>query len=477
MGERIIYQIYPQSFQDSDGDGVGDLRGITERLDHVQRLGADTVWLSPIYPSPRADSGYDITDHAAVDPLYGTLADFDELVRACHERGLELILDLVLCHTSIEHRWFRDHPDWYVWAESGPPNNWISAFGGSSWSRDPATGGWYLHSFFPEQPDLNWRNPQVEAAMHEMMRFWLQRNVDGFRLDALTALVKDAALRDDPPARSAFGLPLHPDRAALALRYSRNSPDLLPVLSRLREVAGEALLLGEVGLPTAQLVRYLDHLDLAFAFETFHAPWDAALLRRTIEAAVAVGGRGRLAWVLSNHDYSRLATRVGWKNERTAAMLLLTLPGTAVVYQGDEIGLGDGLPECSCDRAGRDAYRSPMQWETSPHGGFTTGTPWLPLVDPEIRNVAGQERDSDSLLHLFRDLIRLRRTLGPEFAFLETEPDVLAFRRGDFLVALNMGDHPRPAPSAGVIILATEPPATSGILEPHTGLVTLSPEG
>ena len=229
--DAVVYQIYPRSFQDSDGDGVGDLRGITQRLDHLVWLGVDAFWLSPIYPSPLADFGYDVSDYTAVDPQLGTLGDLDALVAAAHERGLRVLLDLIPSHTSIEHPWFREHPDWYIWSPvDGPPNNWVSAFGGSAWSRDETSGRWYLHSFYPEQPDLDWRNPEVVEAMQSVVRFWLERGIDGFRLDAIDRMVKDAELRDEPPATSAFPFPRHADAAVLERRYSVNRPEVVEAL-------------------------------------------------------------------------------------------------------------------------------------------------------------------------------------------------------------------------------------------------------
>jgi alpha-glucosidase len=458
--DAVVYQIYPRSFQDSDGDGVGDLVGINERLDHLKYLGVDGLWLSPIYPSPLADFGYDIADYEDVDPQLGTLEDFDRLVEAAHEGGLKVLLDLVPCHTSIEHPWFREHPDWYIWADGGePPNNWVAAFGGSAWSLDDETGRWYLHSFYPEQPDLDWRNPEVVRAMQDVVRFWLDRGVDGFRLDAINQLFKDEELRDDPPASGTFPLPLHPEAARLERVYSGNRPEVGQALAALREAAGDSFLVGEVYLGTSEYGPYLEHLDLVFAFELFHSLWDADRLRRAIAAAVPLG---RVAWVLSNHDFPRLPTRFGRENERAAATLLLTLPGTAFVYQGDEIGLTDGPgADPPFDRAGRDGARHPMQWNPGAHGGFTTGQPWLPTLDPGKRNVADQARDPDSLLQFYRRLIELRKELGCDFGLLESAPEVLAYRRGTRTVAINLSSGPRPAPVDGYADLA---PHASAIL-------------
>jgi alpha-glucosidase len=406
--DAVVYQIYPRSFQDSDGDGIGDLRGVEQRLDHLSYLGVDAFWLSPIYPSPLADFGYDVSDYTAVDPVFGTLDDFDRLVGAAHERGLKVLLDLVPSHTSIEHPWFLEHPDWYIWSPvDGPPNNWAAAFGGSAWSRDPHGRGWYLHTFYPEQPGLNWRNPEVVAAMQGVVRFWLERGIDGFRLDAVNVLVKDAELRDDPPASGTFPLPLVGESAELDHVYSGNRPEVAEALAALREAAGDALLVGEVYLATGEYPRYLEQLDLVFAFELLHAPWQPERLQAAIEPALELE---RVAWVLSNHDFPRLATRVGESNLRDAAALLLSLPGAAFIYQGDEIGLADGPgADPPFDRAGRDKHRHPMQWDASSTGGFTTGRPWLPPVDPERRNVEAQRDDPDSLLEHYRSLISRRR--------------------------------------------------------------------
>ncbi len=413
-----MYQIYPRSFQDSNGDGVGDLRGITSRLDHLVYLGVDAFWLSPIYPSPLADMGYDVSDYTDVHPDLGTLPDFDELVAAAHGRGLRVLLDLIPCHTSIEHPWFREHPDWYIWTDGdGPPNNWKAAFGGPAWSRDEETGRWYLHSFYPEQPDLDWRNSEVVRAMQDVVRFWIDRGVDGFRLDAINRLSKDEQLRDDPPGSGTFPLPRRPEAATLEHVYSEHRPEIGEALAAIRQAAGDAFLVGEVYRATSDYPRYLEHLDAVFAFEFLFAEWGSERQRAAIEAALELE---RIAWVLSNHDFSRLATRLGRENVRPAAELLLTLPGTAFIYQGDEIGLEDGPgADPPYDRAGRDPYRHPMQWDAGPNGGFTDGEPWLPTVDHEPRNVERQRGDLDSLLEHYRRLIAERRVRSGRAATIE----------------------------------------------------------
>jgi alpha-glucosidase len=466
----VVYQVYPRSFQDSNGDGVGDLRGLMARLDHLEWLGVDALWLSPIYPSPLADLGYDVADHMGVAPEYGTLADLDELVAQAHKRGLKVLLDLVPSHTSIEHPWFRLHPDWYVWSDDGPANNWLASFGGPAWSRDHRTGRWYLHSFYPEQPDLDWRNPAVRDAFGEVIRFWTARGVDGFRVDAIDRAMKDSQLRDDPPASVAFGLPLPEEYATLDHVHSVDDPEIGLALSALRHAAGGALLVGEVYLPTARLARYLEHLDLAFAFELLHGPFDAPRLRGVIAAASELG---RVAWVLSNHDFPRLATRLGGERAALAAMLLLTLPGAAFIYQGDEIGMVDGPgADPPIDRAGRDPHRHPMQWASDPAGGFTTGRPWLPLTDPERRSVEAQRGAPGSMLELYRALIALRRDLRGAVELVPAEPNVLAFRRGEHLVALNLGFEPRPLPGAGATLVETAAGSVAdGALAPLGGAV------
>jgi glycosidase len=466
----VVYQIYPRSFQDSDGDGVGDLEGVRSRLDHLAWLGVDAIWLSPIYPSPLADFGYDVSDYTDVDPVFGDLADFDALARDVHERGLKLLLDIVPCHTSIEHRWFREHPDWYIWADR--PNNWTSAFGGSAWEK--LDGRYYLHSFYPEQPDLDWRNPEVVAAMQDVLRFWLERGADGYRIDAIDRLMKDPELRDDPPATEPFGLPLRSDEAQRALIHSRNASGTGEALARMREACGDAFLVGEVYLPAARWRPYSDHFDAVFAFEVLHAEWDAEALRASIEACAQMPGKA--AWVMSNHDFGRLATRFGRENARAAAMLLLTLPGPAFLYQGDEIGQRDGPPgEVAFDRAGRDRFRHPMQWDASPRGGFTTGEPWLPVVDPAEHNVADERDDPDSMLSLVRALITLRRELdGDRLELLDLGPDVVAYRRGGHVVALNTCAEPRPVPALGTLRLETAGGALErGVLAPHAGVIAL----
>ena len=394
--------------------------------------------------------------------------NFDDLVRAAHDRGLKLLMDLVACHTSIEHPWFRAHPDWYVWSPvDGPANNWTSAFGGPAWSRDERSGRWYLHSFYPEQPDLDWHNPAVVEAMQGVVRFWIERGVDGFRIDAIDRLVKDPELRDDPPSSEPFGLWLLEHEQGRDLCHSRNWQGIGQALAAIRAAAGESLLVGEVYLPTRRHAPYHRHLDRTFVFELLQAPWEAPFVRAAVTAGSAGPGA---AWVLSNHDFGRLPSRVGREHERAAAMLLLTLPGTAFVYQGDEIGLANGPGHSPpYDRIGRDSFRHPMQWNDSPGGGFTTGRPWLELVDPAERNVAAQAADCNSTLSYWKDLIALRRELSQELEPVDLAPDVLAVRRGGDLVAISFADEPRPLP-AGEVLLATER-GERGTLPPRAGAV------
>jgi alpha-glucosidase len=476
--DAVVYQVYPRSFQDSDGDGVGDLRGIRSRLEHLVWLGVDALWLSPVYPSPLADFGYDVSDYEAIDPVYGTLEEFDELVTAAHSRDLAVLMDIVPCHTSIEHPWFRKHPDWYIWADR--PNNWIAAFGGSAWTFDEQRGQYYLHSFYPEQPDLDWRNPQVVEAMQGVLRFWIERGVDGFRIDALDRLLKDPQLRDDPPATEPVVLPMVAEAAALSGLYSRNAPDIGEAVAEIRAGAGDdAFLVGEIYLPSARWGPYIEYLDAAFAFELFHSPWDASALRAAIEGTLETAA-DQAAWVVSNHDFTRVPTRFGPENVRVAAMLLLTLPGAVFIYQGDEIGLDEG-PGANppYDRAGRDSHRHPMQWDRSPTGGFTTGHPWLPVVDPERRNVEDERRNPNSLLHLYRDLIGVRRSLAQDFRFRDDAPEgMLAYERGDRIVLLNTTSDALPAPETGEIVIETRRGAlTPCELAGHSGAVCVALAG
>ena len=469
----VIYQVYPRSFADANGDGIGDLPGLMAHLDHLAgtdaSLGVDAVWLSPIYPSPLADFGYDISDFTDVAAEFGTLADLDRLVEACHARDLRLMLDLVPCHTSIEHPWFVDsrssrtsaRRDWYTWADpgpdGGPPSNWRSLFGGSAWQLDPPTGQFYLHSFYPEQPDLNWRNPAVAEAIGNALRFWFERGVDGFRVDAITHALKDPLLRDNPPAGPGTP-PFPPDRTGHEQLHTDDQPEITDVVRSLRRIADGypgRLLLGEAYLPVERLARYLDPSDgfqRAFDFELSMIDWDAEALVRTIERAEQFTPPGaEPTWALSNHDLSRHGTRFGERRSRLAALLLLAMRGTICLYAGEEIGMLDAaaLDSPAQDRFGRDLQRTPMQWDASPRGGFSDGQPWLPLVDPATRNVADQSGDPSSVLSLYRRLLALRRGSAPlRLGDLELIPhlpsDVVGWTRTRdaerVLLVANMGD-------------------------------------
>jgi alpha-glucosidase len=471
----IIYQVYPRSFQDSDGDGVGDLEGIRQRLDYLAWLGVNGIWISPIYPSPMVDFGYDIADYCGIDPHFGTLGDFDRLVAEAHELGLKVILDFVPNHSSDRHPWFiesrasRESPrrDWYIWRDpkpdGGPPNNWISNFGGSAWEFDERTGQYYYHAFLKEQPDLNWRNPAVREAMHEVLRFWMRRGVDGFRVDVLWHLMKDPELRDNPPN------PAYqdgkPDIERLLQTNSADHPDIEGVVRELRAVLDEfpdRVLIGELYLPIERLVAYygkdLEGAHLPFNFQLIHAAWHAGTIARLVEeyeAALPAGGWPN--WVLGNHDQRRIAARVGPQQARVAAMMLLTLRGTPTMYYGDEIGIGNVTipPEAICDPwalnepglgVGRDPQRTPMQWNSDEHSGFSTAGPWLPISEDYVAlNVETLKAHRQSILWLYKRLIELRASrpalsIGG-FHMLAVDGDVLLYeRRQDdeqLLVALN----------------------------------------
>ncbi len=511
----MIYQIYPRSFQDSDGDGIGDLAGIERRLDYVAALGVDAIWLSPIFPSPMADFGYDVADYCDVDPMFGDLATFDRLLAAAHARGLKLILDFVPNHSSDQHPWFvesrasRDNPkrDWYIWRDpapgGGPPNNWISDFGGSSWQWDEATGQYYLHAFLKEQPDLNWRNADLRAAMTAVLRFWLDRGVDGFRIDVLWHIVKAEQFPDNPP--NPAWKPAQTERDRVIQLHSTDQPEAHAISADFRMLAesyGERVLIGEIFLPNARHARWYGTIErpqvhLPFNFQLIENPWDAAVLRRVIaKYEASLPEHGWPNWVMGGHDSPRIAARIGEAQARVAAMLLLTLRGTPTLYQGDEIGIGkikippDRVRDPQDLRQpnlsiGRDRSRTPIPWESSAYAGFSTVEPWLPLNDDwRERNVAAQEGDPNSLLALYRALLALRRSndalaIG-SFILVDAGDDVLAYERRHgnerLLIALNLGATGRELPFMGApitaILMSTLlPRAIDGTLAPNEGLV------
>jgi alpha-glucosidase len=493
----IVYQIYPRSYQDSNGDGIGDLLGIIRRLDYIKSLGVDTVWLSPIYPSPMHDFGYDVADYCNVHPMFGALADFDHLLTETHRRGLKLILDLVPNHTSDEHSWFiesrssRANPkrDWYIWRDpapnGGPPNNWLSHFGGPAWTFDETTGQYYMHQFVTQQPELNYRHPDVMPAMLANMRFWLNRGVDGFRVDVIWMMMKDEQFRDEPPnpAWQPGGNP----HGSLRHIHTQNLPEVHGLIRRMRAVLDEydeRMMVGEIFLPVPELVKYygqnLDECHLPFNFHLIAmgdfnkpTPCHVPTLRRIIdeyEAALPPGAWPN--WVLGNHDVPRTATRFGSAQARLGNILLLTLRGTPTVYYGEELGMENvpippefiqdppavNQPEIA-HLVGRDPERTPMQWNSGPNAGFAPAgvQPWLPLApDYTTRNVVVQETNPASMLNLFRALTRLRRAEpalhAGDYTPVDTSAndDVLAYIRtapgnveaSRFLVALNFGAAP-----------------------------------
>ncbi len=522
----VVYEIYPRSFADGDGDGTGDLVGIASRLDYLAWLGVDAIWIAPFYPSPMADFGYDVANYTDVDPLFGTLADFDALLEAAHARDIRVIVDYVPNHTSDRHPWFvesrssRDNRkrDWYVWRDpkpdGGPPNNWLSMFGGPSWEWDAATGQYYLRTFLPEQPDLDWRNPEVREAMFGVARWWLDRGVDGFRIDVAPMVMKDPELRDNPPNPS----PTPNDLARLGpwmTQIHENDhahPDMHELYRSFRAMLdaypGERVSIGELHHPDYDIwARYYgerqDEIHVPFNFHLTYAPWNADAVRAAIEGVQGALPPGAWAsWVLGNHDQPRFASphRAGPEQARAGMLLLLTLRGTPTIYYGEEIGMAD-VPVATEDARdpverrqpgrGRDPERSPMQWDGGPNAGFCPPdvAPWLPLApDAERVNVAAQAEDPDSLLNLTRRLIRMRREhpvlhLGDFEPFGPTPDGTYAFHRvsveGRLTVALNLNDAPVTVPGAGPgrVLIGTERDrdgvsvASSIALRPNEALV------
>ena len=492
----VLYQIYPRSFADSDGDGVGDLPGIIDHLDHLVWLGIDGVWLSPVTVSPNADWGYDVADFTAIQPDLGTADDFDRLIVEARRRGLRVLMDLVPNHTSVEHPWFVDsrssraarHRSWYVWADpapgGGPPNNWVSSFGGSAWTLDDTTGQYYLHNHLVEQPDLNWWNEEVRQAFDEIMAYWLDRGVSGFRIDVCNIIIKDALLRDNPPATESD--PLDVQLFGQRPVYNANRPEVHEVIRRWRALVDrypDAMLVGETPVePIAALARYYgngnDELHLAFDFPFISAPLAADEMRAIVEDVEReLPPGGWPVWTGSNHDMSRFASR--WADGdpariRVALVILLCLRGTPVLYQGDEIGQPDTeLTQADLRDplgvlyfpayAGRDGMRTPMQWRDAPGAGFTAPgvRPWLPFGDLSC-NVEDQRSDPDSMLSLARDLLAWRKgspdlQTGP-YRTLEATPGTWAWRRGRRVtVAAAMSDGPGTVPGVeGTIRIATD---------------------
>jgi len=475
--EAVVYEVYVRSFADSDGDGLGDLEGIRSKLGYLRDLGVDAVWITPFYPSPQRDHGYDVADYCDVDPLFGDLADFDRLLADAHGLGLRVIVDVVPNHTSSEHPWFQaalreqaSAERARYWFRDGrgadgdePPNNWQSVFGGPAWTRDEGSRQWYLHMFDSSQPDLDWGNREVHEEFLRILRFWLDRGVDGFRIDVAHSLYVRADLADEPVAVGAKGL--HDDDH----RHIWDQDEVLAVYEEWRQVldayAGDRMLVGEVFLfDVPRVARYVGptRLHQAFNFTVFKAQWDPAQLRRVLLDALAGFDPG--TWVLSNHDLTRHVTRygggdLGRRRGLAVSGLVFALPGSPYLYQGEELGLDEtDVPDHLREdpvflrtagvMAGRDGCRTPLPWETAAPGhGFTDGTPWLPFgPDASAQAVDRQESDPDSVLSTYRRLLARRRALlpvlGDDLAWLEAPDEVLAVRRGPLVAVLNTAAEP-----------------------------------
>ena len=475
----VFYEIYPRSFADSNNDGIGDLNGITSKLDYLKDLGVDAIWVTPCFPSPQVDFGYDVSDYEAIDPMYGTMKDFDRLVAEGKKRNVRVILDFVVNHTSDQHRWFQDskssktseHRDWFIWrdgkAPGQPPNNWLSTFGLSAWKLDPKTNQYYYHYFYPEQPDLNWRNPAVEKAMLDATRFWYKRGVSGFRLDAVDTLFEDPKLTDNPvlPGTDKFGRP------NMEEKYDKKLPEVHDVMRKLRGAADEygSVLIGETWTANvSELKDYYgannDELQLPMdLMMTEFKGLKADEYRKHISAVNAAGHWP--VYVITNHDIVRSYTRYadGAHNEDIAKMmaaLYLTLRGTAIMYYGEEIGMENNDPKSKDEvqdpigklgwplEKGRDGERTPMQWTDGQNAGFSKAKPWLPVpASSKSHNVASEMKDPNSVLSFYRQLLALRHKEpalleGDYLALNESDSNVLSYVRrykdDAILVVLNM---------------------------------------
>jgi alpha-glucosidase len=517
----VIYQIYPRSFQDSNGDGVGDLAGIVARLDHLARLGVDAIWLSPIFPSPMADMGYDVSDHVGVDPLFGTLADFDRLLARAHALGLKVIVDQVLSHTSDRHPWFaesradRDNPraDWYVWADAqpdgSPPNNWLSVFGGPAWEWDTRRRQYYLHNFLAAQPDLNFHNPAVQEAVLEVLRFWLERGVDGFRFDTVNYFFHDRKLRPNPPAGH-DGPTVNPYEMQEHLR-DKTQPENVGFLKRVRTLTDHyaaRTTVGEVGESGVRAIEVMadytrggKRLHMAYSFEMLGPEFSARHFRKGVERFFRAAADGWPCWSFSNHDVVRHVTR--WRAHaedgdalaRQAAALLLSLQGSVCLYQGEELGLEEAELEFAeltdppgirfwPEYKGRDGCRTPMPWDgAGASAGFSTGRPWLPVKAPQAaRHAAGQDADPASILAFYRALLAWRRgrpvLREGGTRFFKTDEPVLAFLRqgaGEGLgCVFNLSPAPIEARARGLALAEGAPSQAAGLID---RTLTLGPNG
>lgn len=510
----VVYQIYPRSFQDSNNDGIGDIQGIIKKLDYLQQLGVDAIWISPIYPSPMVDFGYDVVDHCNIDPIFGSMEDFEILLSECHKKNIKLLMDFIPNHTSDKHPWFleskssRDNikRDWYIWRdpkENGQaPNNWLSVFGGSAWTLDRDTNQYYLHSFFPEQPDLNWRNPEVVRAMTEVLEFWLKKGVDGFRVDSVMFLMKDKYFRDEE-FNLGYIKGIDDPYYAIEHDYSRNPIESLPVINLFSEVLKkhpDSFMITETSSHLD--VKELIHLHKSiknnnwapFNFSFINMPWGKNNFKEFLDVYLQSLYENNIPnFVFGNHDKPRLATRIGRENLKCAALLLFTLPGVLFVYYGEEIGMENTeIPkdkvhdpfEKRVKGLGRDPERTPMQWDMSINGGFSKVSPWLPVNDNYVNlNVEVERNSKSSLFNLYKNLISLRQNseilkTGKYIPFDCQNEFVLGFIRkkdqNEWLVLINFSSQEQGVclPKENIkLIFSTDTIKGSKNLQPYQGCI------